>query len=104
MKIFYHATSKDNLGSILYNGLIAGSQGCIFMTEKEEDAIKFLALRLIPEIVTIKIRVYKEDYDKIQETFDHDPSFFKCKAFGYFGNIPAENIEACKIYTNPFVM
>lgn len=103
MKTFYHATTRDNLDSILCDGLRAGNQGCVFMTEKEDESVRFLALRLIPEIVTIKVRVYKRDYDKVQETFDHNQSFFKCRAFGYFGDIPVENIEASKVYTNPLV-
>ncbi len=103
MKTFYHATSKENLTSILKNGLKAGHDGCVFMTEKEDEAVRFLAVRLIPEIVTFKIKVYKKDYDKVQETFDHSQTFFKCRAFGYFGDIRVENIEASKIYNNPFV-
>lgn len=102
MKTFYHATSKENMDNILCNGLKAGNQGCVFMTEKEEESVRFLALRLIPEIVTFKIKVYKNNYDKVQETFDHSQSFFGCRAFGYFGDIPAENIEASRIYQNPF--
>lgn len=104
MKTFYHATSKENIASILCNGLIAGNQGCVFMTENEDEAVRFLLLRQIPEIVTIKIKVYKEDYDKVQETFDHNYRFFKCKAFGYFGDISVENISASRIYKNTLYM
>lgn len=98
MKIYYHATTIDNLISILENDLKAGNQGCVFMTEKEEEAVRFLILRASNDIVTFKIKVYKKDYDKVQETFDHSQSFFKCRAFGYFGDIPVSNIEPSKKY------
>lgn len=103
MKTYYHATAIENLSSILENGLKAGNQGCVFMTENEEEAVRFLAIRLVPEIVTFKIKVYKKDYDKVQETFDHSQQFFQCKAFGYFGDISAENITASRKYQNPLV-
>lgn len=103
MKTFYHATSKENLVDILENGLKAGYDGCVYMAEKEDEAVRFLAVRLVPEIVTFKIRIHKKDYDKIQETFDHNQRFFKCRAFGYFGNIEVKDIEASKVYENPFV-
>lgn len=104
MKTFYHATSKENMVGILCNGLKAGNQGCVFMTEREDEAVRFLLLRQIPEIVTIKIKVYKKDYDKVHETFDHSQSFFCCRAFGYYGDISAENISASRIYKNPLYM
>ena len=93
MKTFYHATTKENLDSILESGLKAGNMCCVFMTENEEDAVKFLALRFIPEVVTIKIELDDEDMEKVQETFDHSQSFFKCRAFGYFGDISVDKIE-----------
>ena len=42
-KVYYHATSYENLGSILVDGIKASDiDGVVYMTEKEEDAIKFL--------------------------------------------------------------
>lgn len=98
MKTFYHATTPENIPSILENGLLAGSMGCIFMTEREDEAVRFLAIRFIPKIITLKIELDEEDMEKVHETFDHSPTFFQCRAFGYFGNISKEKIEPSKVY------
>ena len=42
--------------------------------------------------------IYKKDEEKLIETFDHNYNIFKCRAFGYMGNIKPENIEAYKKY------
>lgn len=94
MKIFYHATAYENLFDILDNGIEARNiEGIVYLCEKPEDAIKFLAIRGVTDIVTLKVRIYKKDYDNIIETFDHNHNFFKCRAFGFKGNIPASNVQ-----------
>jgi streptogramin lyase len=103
MKIFYHATARDNLVNIISNGIKAGCDGCVYMTEKEDEAVRFVAIRGVPEIVTFKIKVYKKDMDKVQETFDHSQVFFKCRSFGYYGDISPDNIEPLNIWDNPLV-
>lgn len=96
-KVYYHATSYENLGSILVDGIKASAiDGVVYMTEKEEDAIKFLYIRGCRDIVTFKIKV--ADNSKVIETFDHNPVFFKCRCFGYCGDIPCNMIEPSKRY------
>jgi hypothetical protein len=101
MKIYYHATDSDNLSSILDNGLKVGCDGVVYMTEKEDDAVKFVMFRGCKKIVVLKIKVYKRDEKNVVETFDHSPRFFKCRAFGYMGNIDKSNIEPVSIWDNP---
>lgn len=94
MKIMYHATDMKNLASILDNGLIANNfEGIVYLAEKPEDALKFVVLRCYDEIVLLKVKIYKKDEGKLIETFDHNPRIFKCRAFGFMGNIPSSNIE-----------
>jgi len=81
----YHGTAERNLISILEEGIKPGPEGCVFLAETQFDALKFLALRCFDEdIIVFEVEVSEE---KVEETFDHSYSFFKCKAYGYFGKI-----------------
>lgn len=96
-KVYYHASAYENLGSILIRGLKASPiDGLVYMTEKEEDAVKFLYIRGCRDIVTFKITL--KDDSRVIETFDHNPAFFKCRCFGYRGDIPFEMIQSSKRY------
>lgn len=99
MKIYYHATDYNNIASILENGLVANTyENLVYLTEKEEDAVKFVALRGYSKVVTLKVKIYKSDEHNIIETFDHNEAIFKCKAFGHRGSIPSKQITPSKIY------
>lgn len=102
MRIFYHATDYKNLCEINNKGLLSSFEGIVYLAETEEDAVKFVALRGYKEILVIKVKVYEKDKDKIIETFDHNHAFFNCKAFGYMGNIPSENLKFLRKYINPY--
>ena len=94
MKILYHATDYNNLYNILENGLKANSvDGLVYLAETSEDALKFICLRGYEKIVTFRVKIYKKDENKLIETFDHSYNFFKCRSFGYMGDIPPENVE-----------
>lgn len=94
-KIYYHATPYENLGSIVCNGIKANNiEGLVYLCEKEEDAIKFLAIRGIRNFCTFKVIIKKPKF--LIETFDHNYMFFKCRCFGYQGDIPADWIEPSK--------
>lgn len=93
MKIMYHATEMKNLSSIVDNGLKPlNAEKLIYMTEQKIDALKFLVIRGCKDILVLKIKIYKKDEHKIVETFDHSYNFFKCRAFGYNGEISPDNI------------
>ena len=94
IKYFYHATSKDNLGNILSNGIKRDKiERVVYLTDKGEDAVKFLAMRGHTNIIVFKITASKLDKSKIKESFDHSYSFFKCRAYIYDGDIKESAID-----------
>ena len=99
MRTFYHATNAENLDNILNNGIEARNiERLVYMTETEQDALKFMAFRFYPEVAVFKIKVPKKFEHNVIETFDHSYGFFKCRAFGYKGNIPLEMISSYQLY------
>ena len=88
MKKMYHATSFENLGSILEKGLLPSAEGIVYLTETQEEAPRFVAIRGMSNILIVECKV---DESKIEEQFDHNENFFKCKAYGHIGNIEPEN-------------
>ena len=99
MRTYYHATDYSNIVSILDKGLKASTiDGLVYLAETEDDALKFVVLRGYEKIVTFKVKIYKRDEDKLIETFDHNQRFFKCRSFGYMGNIPPSNVIPSKKY------
>lgn len=93
MKTFYHATNIENLASIMSTGLETRNiEKLVYLAETPQDALKFIALRSYPEMLVVKVKIPKKYEHKIIETFDHNYIFFKCRAFGYQGNIPPNMI------------
>lgn len=96
MKKYYHATSKKNLGNILNEGIKKGCDGCVYLTDKREDALKFVIFGCANEnIIVFEVELNEEE---VVETFDHSESFFKCKAYGYYNDINAESITGAYDY------
>ena len=95
-RTYYHATPMENLVQISCEGIKPSFDGVVYMTEKEVDAVKFLAIRGIKNIVTFKIKIGKPE--NVIETFDHSEAFFGCRCFGYTGEIPASWITPSKKY------
>lgn len=99
MKTFYHATSMENLNGILESGIEARNiEKLVYLAETPQDALKFVALRFYSEILVVEVKIPKKYEHKIIETFDHSYSFFKCRAFGYQGNIPLSMINKYEVY------
>lgn len=84
LKSYYHATPFENLGSIFRKGIVKGCDGVVYLTEKPEEAARFVAIRGHKKILVIEVEV--EDY-MVTESFDHSEAFFKCKAYSYPHNI-----------------
>lgn len=93
----YHATSVDNMTKIMYDGIKPGCDGIVYLAETDNDAYKFVCLRMLEKIAVFKVNVNVED---VFETFDHSQQFFKCKAFGHKGTILPDNFETLTVYTN----
>ena len=92
MKIMYHATDYDNVLGIMEEGIKPGADGLVYLCEDALDAMKFPYIRGVKHMVTCKIKLSKREWTRVMETFDHSPAFFQCRAFGYQGVIPPENI------------
>lgn len=97
MKILYHATPFENLLGIVEEGLKPlNIEKMIYLAETAEDALKFMAIRGYTEILVCKVKVLNTN--KLTETFDHNYNVFKCRAFGYNGEIPCKQIVSYTKY------
>lgn len=83
-KSYYHATPFENLGSIFEKGICKGYDGVVYLTEKPEEAVRFVAIRGCKKILVIEVRV---EEDMVSESFDHSQLFFKCRAYSYPNDI-----------------
>lgn len=94
---YYHGTSYSNLLKIINDGKIKKSiEGIVYLAKTKEDAFKFVALRYMTEdIAVIELDLNEKN---IEETFDHSPTFFKAKAYGYFGDISTDYVTNCWKY------
>lgn len=45
LKSYYHATPFENLNSIFTKGILKGIDGVVYLTEKPDEAARFLAIR-----------------------------------------------------------
>lgn len=102
MAKYWHATNLDNILEIINKGLLT-SKSCdnvIYLCEKEEDAVKFPAIRGIKEILVCEVEV---DEGFIHESFDHNEKFFGCKAYFCEKDIPSSNILQYRKWLNPFI-
>lgn len=88
-KTYYHATPFENLESIMDQGIHRGCDGVVYLTEKPEEAARFVAIRGYYPILVLGIEL---EEDMISESFDHNPVFFGCRAYTYPEDIPADEI------------
>lgn len=92
---FYHATLKENMKKIIDEQRIRQSwDGVVYLCKQAVDSCKFLAVRGVREMSVIEIELNESD---VEESFDHSESFFKCKAYMYYGDIELSGDE--NIYT-----
>ena len=108
MRILYHATTKENAMKIIGSHCIRpGMDGLVYMADSPENAIKFqMPYHEVMAsgngkftITVIPIRIKKADEAKVIETFDHNKEYFKCKSYGYEGEIPLEMLGNPTDYT-----
>lgn len=99
LKTYYHYTLKDNVFTIMKDGLKPGEDGLIYLCTSIEDCTKFVKARrkLIAleagyssfEIAFIPVELDPAD---VEESFDHNEKIIKCKAYTYDKIIPPEKI------------
>ena len=80
LKSYYHATPFENIQSIFRKGILRGCDGVVYLTEKPEEAMRFLMIRGCKKALVIEVEL--ED-DMVEESFDHNKMFFDCRAFVY---------------------
>ena len=96
VKKYYHATNFANFLGIMAQDVIkAGIDGGVYLCETEKDACKFLAIRGEREVYVFEVEV---DETKVVESFDHDESYFGCKAYLYLGDIPYSNVTLVLVF------
>ena len=94
-KIMYHATPYENLISILDNGIRTGIDNVVYLTEKPEDAVKFLAVRLVEKILVCEVLVEESE---LLESYDHNERFFGCKVYMVNHSISSDDITDYLLY------
>lgn len=90
MKYYYHATPMQNYYSISDIGILRGNDEVTYLTEKPEEAVRFIAIRGYKEILVCKVWL---DENLVEESFDHNENFFKCKAYTYPFDIGIDQIH-----------
>lgn len=95
LKTYYHATSFENLASIIDKGILKGSDGVVYLTEQPEEAARFVAIRGVTKILVLGIEL---EENLVSESFDHSFLFFKCRAFTYPEDISTDEIISFSKY------
>ena len=93
-RVYYHATPYDNLMDVLLHGIKPSMDGLVYMCEKEDEAVRFLAVRGVPKVVTFKVKI--KPGDEVIETFDHSFEFFRCRSYGFVGAVKEDQVEVSK--------
>ena len=88
-KTYYHATPFENLNSIMSQGIRKGCDGVVYLTEKPEEAVRFVTIRGYTNILVLGVEI---EEDLVSESFDHNANFFRCRAYTYPDDIEADDI------------
>lgn len=88
-KTYYHATPFENLESIMEKGILKGCDGVVYLTEQPDEAARFVAIHGFKKILVLGVEI---EEDLVNESFDHSFSFFRCRAFYFPEDIPADEI------------
>ena len=89
IKTYYHATPFENLESIMALGIFKGYDGVVYLTEKPEEAARFVAIRGCRQILILGVKLEEE---LVNESFDHSQAFFGCRAYTYNNDISVDEI------------
>lgn len=95
-KTYYHATPFENLESIMDQGIHKSRDGVVYLTEKPEEATRFVFIRGYVDILVLEVQV---EENMVEETFDHSEAFFHCRAYGYSKDITPDEITNYIKYT-----
>lgn len=91
MKTYYHATRKKNTFKIIDEGLKAGWDGVVYLSDTVDGALEFMEIRQQPGLFAV-IPVYLDE-STVEESHDHNRAFIKANGYIHVGDIPAEYVE-----------
>ena len=85
---YYHACPEDSFKKIMKDHKIrCGYVGCIYLCDDPIDSLKFMVLRFIPYVYVIGVELPESE---VEESFDHNAKFFRCKAYYTTNNISSD--------------
>lgn len=95
---YYHGTTEENALSIIKDKTIyTGYDKCVYLCSTPQDCIKFLSIRGVDSVYVFEVDI--PEHVSVQESFDHNENFFKCKAYYIDRNIPEDWIvDSVKVY------
>lgn len=108
---YYHATSFDNAIKIINDGYLKPIVDGVYFCTSCSDCLKFVYVRQRnTKCVIFEVDINESD---VSESFDHNESFFNCKAYVSSSSISVMNVtdilcyglsadEIDKIYENYF--
>lgn len=90
--IFFHATTKENVFSIMRDGLKTGYDGHSYFCKTVEECLMFFKIN--PLFAGRQIAVIPIDLDEntVKESSDHNKAFIPADAFCVDYDIPADKI------------
>ena len=95
-KTYYHATPFENFEPIMRAQEVrTGCDGVVYLTEKPDEAARFLAIRGCKKILVLGFEL--ED-NMVTESFDHSEKFFRCKAYAYPESISMDFLVAAQTF------
>lgn len=91
----YHATTNETADKIIRDWAIKpqGFDKCVFLADNKTSAAMFLALRGAKEITVFEVNSDILDKSKLEESFDHSRTFFKCRAYMYHDKISLDDVD-----------
>lgn len=96
----YHATTKENATRIFKDFAIKpqGFEECVFLADNETSAVLFLSVRGEKDVVVFEVDTNNLDIYKLEESFDHNRKFFRCKAYRYKAKISLNEVNSINLF------
>lgn len=91
MAVYYHATQKENVFSIMHNGIKAGMDGYTYLCKDENACLEFMEL-YHPEGGLFAVIPIELNDSEVEISHDHNCTLLPVDAFVYKGDIPSELI------------
>lgn len=94
MKTLYHATPKNNIFSIMQEGIKAGIDGIVYFCETPENSLAYMRGYAVAygcnEFAVIPVKFTDEEFANMGKNVDNSSEL--PTAYAYEGNIPADRV------------